>query len=523
MTHLLTDEQRLSELTEEQRNARFSTLQERLLPVWEAMRLDHPGESIVVVPSVAPPVNDVSGAAVQALEERFLFLLLLLRQPRLRVLYVTGRPVPEQIVDYYLGLLPGVIPHQARGRLHMLAANDGSPRLLAAKLLERPRLLAKLRALIPDPARCHIVPYSTTTLDRDLALTLGVPLYGTDPRLERFGTKTGCRRLFAEAGVPHPIGVEDLRRPEAVVDALASMRAARPEMSAAIVKLNEGVSGRGNALVELRDLPAPGAGDERSELRRRVDRMAFELAGTSLEGYLASLARDGGIVEERITGRELRSPSVQLRVTPPGEVELLSTHDQLLGGPSGQSYLGCRFPADPAYAGTIAREAAKVGARLAHEGVLGRFAIDFVTVLDEHGRWDPYAIEVNLRKGGTTHPFLTLQFLTDGAYDEASATFVSASGRAKHLVATDHRESPLLRGLTLDDLFEIAVLRGLHFDQARQTGVVFHMMGALTELGQVGMTAVGDGPDEADATYRRAERALLEGATPPPEQALPAI
>jgi hypothetical protein len=31
-------------------------------------------------------------------------------------------------------------------------------------------------------------------------------------------------------------------------------------------------------------------------------------------------------------------------VTPTGEVEIVSTHDQLLGGPSGQSYLGCRFP-----------------------------------------------------------------------------------------------------------------------------------------------------------------------------------
>ena len=85
------------------------------------------------------------------------------------------------------------------------------------------------------------------------------------------------------------------------------------------------------------------------------------------------------MVEERITGEEPRSPSVQLRVTPLGKVELLSTHDQL-GGPTGQSYFGCRFPAEGAYASAITREAAKVGARLAAEGVLGRFAIDFVTV-----------------------------------------------------------------------------------------------------------------------------------------------
>ena len=69
------------------------------------------------------------------------------------------------------------------------------------------------------------------------------------------------------------------------------------------------------------------------------------------------LAQRGGIVEEVIAGAELRSPSVQLRVIPGGAVELLSTHDQVLGGPNGQSYLGCRFPADFAYARAISEAA----------------------------------------------------------------------------------------------------------------------------------------------------------------------
>jgi hypothetical protein len=301
------------------------------------------------------------------------------------------------------------------------------------------------------------------------------------------------------------------------------MRAQRPAMRSAIVKLNEGVSGRGNATVDLSDLPAPGDGGERAELRRRLEAMAFEQDDITLPGYLGQLARDGGIVEERVIGAEIRSPSVQLRVTPLGDVELLSTHDQLLGGPTGQKYLGCRFPADFGYARAITREAAKIGAALAGEGVLGRFAVDFVVVRDREGGWTPYAIELNLRKGGTTHPFLTLQFLTDGRYDPVTALFMAPSGREKHLVATDHLESEVLRGLTVDDLFDVVVRHKLHFDQARQTGVVFHMMGALTELGRVGLTAVGDTPDQADATYRRAERVLLEAAGPPPEAVLPPV
>jgi hypothetical protein len=523
MSGIAASDPRLSELNEAERGERFARLQERLIPVWSAMRLNEPGESIVVVPSVAPDGPDAKGAQLQAYEERFLFLLLLLRHPRLQVIYVTGRPIPESIIEYYLALLPGVIPRHARARLHLVATHDGSPRSLADKLLERPRILAQIRALIPDRTRCHLIPYATTTLERDLALALGVPLYGADPRLLPLGTKTGCRRLFAQTGVSHPEGFEDVRDLDDIVDALTRLRRARPSATDAIVKLNDGVSGRGNATVELRGLPAPGSAEEHAALHDRAVSMAFEHPEMLLERYLGRLREDGGIVEERVGGVEVRSPSVQLRVTPLGEVELLSTHDQLLGGPSGQSYLGCRFPADFAYARAITEEAAKIGAQLASEGVLGRFAVDFVVVRNAQGEWDPYAIELNLRKGGTTHPFLTLQFLTDGTYDPVTGLFTAPSGREKHLVATDHLESELLRGLTIDDLFDIIVRQRLHFDPARQTGIVFHMMSAMSEIGRIGLTAVGDTPEQADATYRRGERLLVEEAEPGREPSLPAL
>jgi len=220
----------------------------------------------------------------------------------------------------------------------------------------------------------------------------------------------------------------------------------------------------------------------------------------------------GGVVEEFIEAPEKTSPSSQYRTGPRGEVVPISTHDQILGGPSGQVFLGCRFPADFGYASQISADALRVGHRLAREGVLGRFALDFVVVRDETGAWTTYAIEINLRKGGTTHPFLTLQFLTDGRYDPDSALFRTPGGREKHLVATDHLESPSLRGLAVSDLFDIVARHHLHFDQSRQVGVVFHMITCLTEHGRLGLTAVGDSPQDADAWYRRAEEVLLAEA-----------
>jgi hypothetical protein len=292
-------------------------------------------------------INERSGSLQQAYEERLLVLLLLLRQPRLRIIYVTSMPIAPKIVEYYLALLTEVIPSHARARLSLISVGDASPRPLSAKLLERPRLISLIRSLVPNPLRSHLVPYNTTPLERDLAVALGIPMYAADPRCFPLGTKSGCRKLFADLGISHPLGLENLHSMEDVIDALIRLRAARPDITEAMVKLNEGVSGEGNALVDLHNLGVPGSPGEREEIARRVQEMAFELPGTPFSSYAAKLAERGGIVEERITGVELRSPSVQLRVTPFGDVELLSTHDQVLDGPSGRSMWGARFPQIP--------------------------------------------------------------------------------------------------------------------------------------------------------------------------------
>ena len=517
MTELDTEDQatapRLSDLSENQRSRLFARLQERIPAVWDAFRLDLEDESVVVVPSVAlDPTKPGAGSLGQAFEERFLFLLLLLRQPRLRMIYVTSTPIKPSIIEYYLALLPGVIPSHAMARLSLVSLDDSSPLPLCEKLLARPRMLAKVAALIPNRQHCHLIPYSTTGLERDVALTLGIPMYGADPRLADLGSKTGCRRLFAGEGVLHPLGVEDLHSFEEVTDAIVRMLQERPSISEVIVKLNEGVSGAGNSLVDLRGVAETSGPDRRTLVAQRVRSMQLEAATTPVAVYEAKFEENGGIVEERIVGEELRSPSVQLRILPDRSVELLSTHDQLLGGASGQSYLGCIFPADPAYSRLISEPAIRLGERLAKEGALGRFALDFVVTQDNGGDWSAYAIELNLRRGGTTHPFLTLQFLTDGAYDGASGRFLLPGGEHRHLVATDHLESDELRALAIDDLFDIVARHGLHFDQSRQTGVVFHMISSLTEHGRIGVTAVGQSPEEAMRIYEEASKVLLTEA-----------
>jgi hypothetical protein len=242
-------------------------------------------------------------------------------------------------------------------------------------------------------------------------------------------------------------------------------------------------------------------------VRDRLPSLSFEARGMTWELYQEKLHGMGGIVEEFITGAVKRSPSAQFRINPIGGVEAVSTHDQVLGGANGQIFLGCRFPADQAYRLDIQARSAQVARALADKGVLGRFGVDFISV-KEGDAWHHYAIEINLRKGGTTHPFLMLQFLTDGCYETATGEFLTPAGQPRYYYASDNLESDRYRGLTPDDLFDITVINGLHFHAATGEGVAFHLVGALSEFGKVGVVCIGHTQGRADALYQRTVKVL---------------
>ena len=118
--------------------------------------------TVVVVPSRTIEKFHEPPAETQAYEERLLCLLLKLRERSVRMVYVTSMPVAQEIVEYYLGLLPADIRDDARDRLTMLSTEDPSLRPLSAKLLERPTLLTRIRWEITDHAAAHLIPYVTT-------------------------------------------------------------------------------------------------------------------------------------------------------------------------------------------------------------------------------------------------------------------------------------------------------------------------------------------------------------------------
>lgn len=501
----------MSSLTEIER---FHQLQATLHDRWQqAENFDTSAADVVVVPSVSLDQREllkVEGS--HHYEERLLFSLIRLRNPQTRLVYVTSQPLHPSVIDYYLQLLPGIPFSHARDRLLLLSAYDGSIQPLSQKVLDRPRLINQIRQAIALD-RAYMICYNSTTLERKLSVQLDIPLFSVDPDLLKWGTKSGSREIFAESGVPYPDGSVLVFNAKDLAIKTAELWERQPQLQRVVIKLNEGFSGEGNALLNLHSLAAVAPGETTHEQRvaailRQFPTLQFEAVAETWENYCDRIIKLGAIAEAFIEGEVKRSPSVQVRVTPGGTVEILSTHDQILGGPSGQIYLGCRFPADAAYRLQLQSLGAKIGQHLAAKGVLERFAVDFVAVKHPDESWALQAIEINLRKGGTTHPFMTLKFLTNGRYDLSTGAFQSRHGRPKYYVATDTLQKPQYRGLLPNDLMDIIAHYQLHFDTSTETGTVFHLMGCLSEFGKLGLTSIGNSPQQAEDLYRRVVKAI---------------
>lgn len=488
--------------------AAFAALQRRLAPLFTRVFADRLApRTIVVVPGLSMDADLL--ARIEGFthyEERQLTMLMLLKMPNTRMVFLTSAPLDASIIDYYLQLLPGIPHEHARARLTLLAAYDTSTASLTRKILERPRLLGRIRNALGDAQLAHMSCFNATPDERTLAVQLGIPLYACDPALLHLGTKSGSRSVFREAGVAMPDGAEHLRDMGDVVTALADLKLRQPTLSRAVVKLEDGASGEGNCLFDYSG--APVASGLKSWLAARLpDRLVPEATGMSYERYAAKFAERGGVIEAWIEAEEKRSPSVQLRINPRGLIEAISTHDQVLGGATGQCYLGASFPAMEDYRSVIYGSALRVAAVLLSKGVLGRFGVDFVCVR-EGGGWRPYAIEINLRKGGTTHTFQTLQYLTDGRYDANSGLFLTPQGEARYYYATDNLVKTAYRRLTPLDLIDVAIEHDLHFDRTALQGVTFNLIGAVSEFGKLGLVSIAASPAKAEVLYHRTVRAL---------------
>lgn len=477
----------------------FAELQEDLGATWSMNRPGGAPHVLVALPSFSLGESILSHytSRIPALEHRYLLASLML--PRIEgceMVFVCSRAPSSEVIDYYLSLAPPSCRESARARLRVLTIGDLTPR--AAKLLDRPDLLDRLRTSFAGrPA--FIEPWNVTDDEVEVARRLGAPINGTSPELWPLGYKSAGRRLFRITGVPTPAGREGVRGVDDACAAIAAVLTERPHAAGVVVKHDNSGAGDGNMVVPLLDLDG----------RRLSDDAIHSRVAAMPAWYRRDLAL-GGVIEELVTGARATSPSVQLDISPYREVTVLATHEQVLGGESRQVYMGCRFPADPTYAAELTGYGEVVGRYLADRGVVGRLSVDFIAVADDAGRWDLYALEINLRKGGTTHPYAALRNLVPGSYDLDSGRWRADDGTSRCYMSTDNLVDPLWLGLPPVDVIRAIGASGLQFDHRTGTGVVLHMLSCLAIDGRVGLTAIGRSHDHAQSLYDSAAAAISD-------------
>ncbi len=492
-----------------QANSAFDLLQERFKKHFYEIFLDDMAEkTVVIIPSLTLDqeiIKSIKG--VFHYEERMLCMLMLLRMPRTQVIYITSVPIDNSIIDYYLHLLPGITGYHARQRLTILSCYDASSRSLTEKILERPRLIKRIRQAIKFPQLAHMATFNVTEYEKQLSLALNIPIFGCDPKLLYLGTKKGSREIFKRLNIPLAVGFESLQNENDIALALAQLKINNPILRKAVVKMNDGFSGEGNAIFNYSIVDGSQNNLAAEILKKLPGNLLIIANQLSYEIFIEKFTSMGGIVEEFIEGEYKESPSVQCRINPLGEPEIISTHDQLLGGESGQVFLGATFPANIRYNTEIAMMAQAISFEMQRLGVLGRFSIDFLSVKQPVG-WKHYAIEINLRKGGTTHPFIMLKFLTDGDFNWKEGIYKMSNGEKRCYFASDNLVNEKYIGLTPQDLIDIAICNHILYDSSKQTGVMFHMIGALSQYGKLGVVCIGKTVEEAHEFYIRTVQVL---------------
>ena len=446
------------------------------------------GTDLLLVPSYnADPRTLASIQGMDSWVERHLIELRHLLHPGNRLVLVSPTPISEACLDAVLKLIPAAPAAWLHERLQFLCLNDRSPRSLTHKLLDRPRLLEQLKAQLRPGSKLGC--YAVSNAEMVLAEQLNLQLEGTPAALAELGSKAGSAQVFADLALPHPRTTPLCLSLEQLGDASAELLLGQPDIQRLVVKLNRMAGGRGNAplpleLLSWRQQPPP--------LRQQLLHQALEHLPMPLPHWREELERHGAIAQELIEAAPggLCSPSVQLWIDQRGQLEVVSTHEQCLGGPHRQSFKGCRFPARQAYGQELMAMGERLGHHLAALGCRGAVLLD---VLARRGRegWQLWAIEINLRKGGTTHPFQLAASATGGHFDRGHGLLRGADGAAVFYEASDELQMAHWRGLLPEQLLDDWVRRGLYFNSASRRGCIPHRLGALSEHGLLGATVLG--------------------------------
>lgn len=479
----------------------------------EAADFNYEGERTIVV---IPGLNDDPSRLKQIPqlykhEERFLFFLFLLKYQKTRLVYVTSKTLNPNLIDYYLEMIFSgeEDKNDAKKRLFLISTQNIKYVSLAQKILESPQTIKKIKSALLNPKTAHLRCYNSTGFEERLSLKLGIPLYAASEKTKIFGTKSAGKDIFKQAEANVIPGINRLKKIRELSRAIVELAKTYPKCARFLIKLEDKSAGAGNKVfnwhkyLENLDIEQTDRIENISEMIYEEFLKYLRQKKGKLSQYLRDFKRSGGMIELYLEAAKVTSPSVQMRITPGKNLKTLSTHEQILSGLKGK-YIGCAFPAKKAYRQEIISQAKKIGQKLIKKGIVGRFAIDFLVLNNPTKKIKRkiYPIEINIRKGGTTHPY-ELTTLVTGAHYREEDGLLYAGKKPIFYFASDNIKNEKYAKLTTEKLIALVKNSSLNYDPKKKKGVILHLLGTVEKLGRIGATCIGHSRAQAYEYYEK--------------------
>jgi hypothetical protein len=426
----------------------------------------------------------------------------------IEILFVTSVPVNNDYINHLFSSSGN--PINIRKKVSFLSLNDpDTSKTLTQKILNDSTIISKINDFVNE-GNPIIHPFMTSQDEETLANKLNLPYWGIHPSLSYFQTKSGNKKVISDANVPQTKGLANIKSIDQLLISIEKLWEENPSCQKFMLKLDQGVSGDGNAIlkhkISFEKFDSMNLIGKREYLISSFENMKFQSKKMNWDKYLDRI-KNGSIVEEFIDNEVYSSPSCQACILPSGKIEIYSTHEQILDK-NGQTFLGCKFPAMNVYRQKLHEYTFKVGKQLQKNGVLGPYSVDFL-VTKNNNQHNIYAIEINIRQGGTTHPLQTSKMLTQSYYNEDKGILISKITNKKiQYLSTDNILNKKLINKDPKVLIELIKKDGLLFDPRTNKGSVFHLFGAMAEFGKLGYITIGENTKDIQRDFCRV-RAII--------------
>ena len=316
----------------------------------------------------------------------------------------------------------------------------------------------------------YLDTYNSTEEENKFSKKIGSPIYGHSELSEKFGTKSGFRKLAKKLKMPVADGFEQIRTAaelERVIKKL--LKLGKKEIA---VKIDEGISGAGITKISAAEFQ----NYDKKEKEKFLKNSLFKLKQAQGES--------GATVEEWVPGA-IASPSMQIQVFPDKSWKMVSMHDQLLEGKE-QWYVGCKFPQTALHSDLlkkVLKDAKKFTEYLISKGFSGFFGLDLILTSDKKYYW----VEANMRKTGTFYPRVIAEKLNGGSL------------KGIFYIASDF-SIPKFKGMPFSELKK-RLQELLYPINGKKEGVVLYNVGALKDAGRFDVVCIGKTDETAKNIY----------------------